>query len=137
MDPFHFLAPIKVEPFPDSRGNLAVSDFGNQPRFTVKRFYYITSVPQAVSRGAHGHKKLEQIFYALKGSFRLTVTDGWKTDSSTLNESKDGLFVPAGLWREVDSFSNDCVCLVLASLPYDPSDYIFDYEEFKAWRLSK
>ena len=135
MEPFHFLVPIAAESFLDSRGNLGVSDFGDQPRFAVHRFYYITSVPEAVSRGAHGHKKLEQIFYALKGSFRLTVTDGMRADSLTLNELKDGFFVPAGLWREVDSFSNDCVCLVLASLPYDPSDYIFDYEEFKAWRL--
>lgn len=137
MEPFHFLEQIKVQSFPDARGSLGVSDFGIHPKFMVHRIYYITEVPTEVSRGAHGHKKLEQIFYSLKGSFRLTVTDGVKVDSVLLDELSEGYYVPEGLWRDVENFSVDCVCLVLASLPYDKSDYIFDYEEYKTWRLSK
>ena len=136
MSGFHYLESIPVQSFLDSRGNLGVSDFGDVPRFKVHRFYYITSVPQGVGRGAHGHKKLEQIFYCLKGSFRLTVTDGVNSDSTLLHELGDGYYVPSGLWRDVDNFSQDCVCLVLASSPYEKSDYIFDFEEYKVWRAA-
>lgn len=134
MKSFHFLQPIKVQSFPDERGKLGVSDFGNNPKFTVRRLYYITDVPAEVSRGAHGHKKLEQVLYALKGSFRLSVTDGDKVDEVLLDEMSDGFYVPGGLWRKLDEFTNECVCLVLASLPYDKNDYIFDFDKFKEWR---
>lgn len=134
MNKFHFLEPISVQSFPDSRGNLGVSDFGHNPKFRIHRLYYITSVPVGESRGAHGHKALEQIFYCLKGSFRLTVTDSVNSDSVLISELSDGFFVPTGLWRDVDNFSHDCICLVLASSPYEISDYIFDFEEYKVWR---
>jgi len=35
-----------------------------------------------------------------------------------------------GIWRELEHFSPDAVCLVLASLEYDEQDYIRDYESF-------
>ena len=35
---------------------------------------------------------------------------------------------------EQSSHSPDCILLVLASLPYENSDYIRDYGEFVAWK---
>jgi hypothetical protein len=35
------------------------------------------------------------------------------------------------IWREIDNFSSGAVCLVLASSPYDESDYYRDYSVFK------
>ena len=137
MKSFHFIEPVKVQAFKDLRGNLGVSDFGGEPKFVVQRIYYIYGVPEGASRGAHGHKKPEQVFYALKGNFQLSVTDGAMVDKVELRESGDGYYVPEGLWRDIASFSSDCVCLVLASLPYDETDYIFEYEAFKAWREKK
>ena len=34
------------------------------------------------------------------------------------------------IWRELDNFSPDAVCLVLASDVYKAKDYIRDYSEF-------
>jgi hypothetical protein len=31
----------------------------------------------------------------------------------------------------MENFSTNSLALVLASIPYDPSDYIYDYEVFK------
>jgi hypothetical protein len=39
--------------------------------------------------------------------------------------------MPAMTWRELDNFSSGSVCLVLASAPYDESDYYRDYATFK------
>jgi hypothetical protein len=33
-------------------------------------------------------------------------------------------------WREIDNFSSNSVCLVLASEHYAESDYIRDFDEF-------
>lgn len=137
MKSMHFLEKVEVQSFIDRRGNLGVSELGVNPKFIIKRIYYINRVPSEASRGAHGHKQLQQIFYALSGSFHLMVTDGVNTDSVTVSEMSNGYFLPAGLWRDLDNFSSDCVCLVLASEPYDKSDYIHDYEEFRNWRALK
>lgn len=34
------------------------------------------------------------------------------------------------VWRELNNFSSGAVCLVLASMPYEESDYIRDYQDF-------
>jgi hypothetical protein len=34
------------------------------------------------------------------------------------------------VWREMDSFSQGAVCMVLASHRYDESDYFRDYQAF-------
>ena len=36
------------------------------------------------------------------------------------------------IWREMDAFSQGAVCMVLASHPYDESDYFRDYNAFLA-----
>jgi hypothetical protein len=36
------------------------------------------------------------------------------------------------IWRELENFSSGSVCIVLASIFYDASDYYRDYEEFLA-----
>ena len=35
-----------------------------------------------------------------------------------------------GVWRTLDDFSSGAVCLLLASHPFDESDYIRDYSEY-------
>ena len=41
-----------------------------------------------------------------------------------------GLVVPPMVWGMQYRFTSDAVLVVFAELPYDPSDYIRDYEEF-------
>ena len=136
MTILHFMEKIDVQSFRDTRGNLGVSELGINPKFLTKRIYYINNVPKTVNRGVHGHKKLKQIVYALVGSFELTVTDGVLTDKVTLSALSHGYFIPGGLWRELNGFSDDAVCLILASDSFDESDYIHDFEQYKSWRAS-
>ena len=67
---------------------------------------------------------------ALSGSFHVVVDDGTVARHVVLNRSYRGLFVPPMTWRHIENFSTNAVCLVLASLQFDESDYIMDYEEF-------
>ena len=47
-----------------------------------------------------------------------------------LNRSFYGLFIPKGIWRQMENFSTNSLALCLASTRFDESDYIRDYSKF-------
>jgi hypothetical protein len=47
-----------------------------------------------------------------------------------LNKPNVGLFIPTGIWRELQNFSSGAVCLVLASDVFKEEDYIRDFDDF-------
>ncbi len=104
--------------------------------FDVKRIYYLYDVPGGESRGAHAHKELQQLIIAASGSFDITLDDG--TTKRTFNLSKPyyGLYLPSGIWREINNFSSGAICLVLASHVYKADDYIRDYEQYLKFKKS-
>lgn len=115
----------------DDRGSLvALESYTNIP-FDIKRVYYIFDTKQNVVRGLHAHKNLSQVMVCLKGSCRVVLDNGSVTQHVILNSPNQGLLIESVIWREMHDFSEDCMLLVLASEPYDESDYIRDYDEFK------
>lgn len=120
----------------DRKGNLTVVENGTTLPFDVKRVYYLYDVPGGESRGAHAHRKLEQLIVAASGSFTVTLDDGKSKRTFFLNRPYQGLYVKPGLWRDLGDFSSGAVCMVLASEVYDAADYIRDYEEFVCFRLN-
>lgn len=60
----------------------------------------------------------------------LFLTTVSKKKTYTLNRSYYGLYVPKGIWREMTDFSTNSLALLLASTPYEASDYIRDYNDF-------
>ena len=63
----------------------------------------------------------------------MVLDDGRERKTFSLNRSYYGLYVPEGLWREMDNFSTNSLALVLSSTPYEEDDYIYDYDLFKAY----
>lgn len=118
----------------DRKGNLSVVENGKTLPFDVRRVYYLYDVPGGENRGSHAHRKLEQLIVAASGSFRVTLDDGNVKRSFVLNRPYQGLYVKPGMWRDLEDFSSGAVCLVLASEPYDPNDYIRDYNDFVKYR---
>ncbi len=47
-----------------------------------------------------------------------------------LSNPRKGVYINRLVWREIDSFSQGAVCMVLASMPYDEDDYYRDYNVF-------
>lgn len=121
---------IELPKISDPRGNLSVIEEFKQIPFKIERTYWIYDVPGGENRGGHAFKETEELIVALSGSFDVTVDDGIEKKVFNLNRSYYGLYVPKGLWREMENFSTNSLALVLSSTKYDSNDYIRDYDEF-------
>lgn len=118
----------------DDMGHLVVRDLeqidpGNiVAPFEVKRVYCLYGSSGA--RGNHAHRKLEQIVTCPVGSCTIDMVNRERRWSVRLDHPTQGLYIGPGTWRVLRDFSPDCVLVVLASEPYDESDYIRDPDEF-------
>ncbi len=119
----------------DGRGNLSVIEKDLIP-YEIKRVYYLYDVPSDSIRGGHAHKELQQFLIPLSGSFDVVLDDGDHKVTITLNRPFKGLYIPNGLWRELENFSAGAVCLSLVSEVYMESDYIRNYKDFKLFKAS-
>jgi hypothetical protein len=121
---------IELPRINDPRGNLTFIEGDNHIPFDIKRVYYLYDVPGGSDRGAHAHKQLHQFVIAMSGSFDIVLDDGDRQRRFHLNRSYYGLYICPMMWRTLDNFSSGAVCTVLASRPYEESDYIRDHNEF-------
>ena len=121
---------IELPKFLDARGNLSFAQNNTHIPFEIKRTYWLYDVPGGESRGGHAYKETEEFVIALSGSFDVIVDDGKEKKTFHLNRSYYGLYIPKGMWREMDNFSTNSLALEFASTNYNPEDYIRDYNEF-------
>lgn len=120
---------LQIPVVEDRRGNLAFIQEDIVP-FEFKRVYYLFDVPSNSFRGGHSHINQSAVLIALSGSFEVVLNDGIEKKSFLLNKPNIGLYIPTGIWRELDNFSSGAVCLVLASDVYQEEDYIRDFNQF-------
>ena len=121
---------IELPKFLDARGNLSFVENFKQIPFEIKRTYWIYDVPGGEGRGGHAYRENEEFIIALSGAFDVIVDDGKQKKTFTLNRSYYGLYVPKGLWREMENFSTNAFALEIVSSPYDETDYMRDYQQF-------
>ena len=113
----------------DLRGSLTAAEFAALP-FAPRRFFTVYDVPSESVRGAHAHRECSQFLVCLAGSVSCLVDDGATRDEVRLENPAIGLHIPPMIWGTQWRYTRDALMLVLASNPYDPDDYIRDYEEF-------
>jgi len=121
---------IELPKFLDARGNLSFAQNNTHIPFEIKRTYWLYDVPGGESRGGHAYRETEEFVIALSGSFDVIIDDGKQKNTFHLNRSYYGLYIPKGLWREMNNFSTNALALEFASTNYDQDDYIHDYNEF-------
>jgi hypothetical protein len=125
----HLLDLPKIQ---DARGNLTFIETERHVPFAIRRVFYLYDVPGGSVRAGHALKSCHQLIIAVSGSFDVVLDDGAERRRFPLNRSYYGLYVTPLTWREIDNFSSNAVCLVLASAAYSESDYYRDYEGFLA-----
>mgnify|MGYP002521185235 FL=1 len=122
---------IDLPKFLDARGNLSFAENFKQIPFEIKRTYWLYDVPGGECRGGHAYRENEEFIIALSGSFDVVLDDGCQRKVFSLNRSYYGLYVPNGLWREIENFSTNAFALEFGSTHYNEKDYIRDYDIFK------
>jgi dTDP-4-dehydrorhamnose 3,5-epimerase-like enzyme len=127
---------INLPKIQDPRGNLSIIENELQLPFTIARSYWIYDVPGGQIRGGHAFREQQEMIVALSGSFDVVIDDGSRKKVFSLNRSYYGLYIPAGLWRQMQNFSTNSLALVLSSTHFIESDYIRDYDEFLTYRGS-
>lgn len=116
----------------DARGNLTFLEGGRHLPFEIRRIFYLYDVPGGSTRAGHALKTCHQFIVSLSGSFDVILDDGATKRRFHLNRSYYGLYVVPLIWRELENFSSNSVCLVLASAPYSEDDYFREYSDFLA-----
>ena len=122
---------VELPKYLDARGNLSVIEEFKDLPFKIERTYWIYDVPGGEARGGHAYRENEEFIVALSGSFDVVLDNGIEKRTFQLNRSYYGLYVPKGIWREMENFSTNSLALILASTKFDANDYIRDYKQFK------
>jgi uncharacterized RmlC-like cupin family protein len=97
----------------------------------MRRVYWIYDVPGGEIRGGHAFREQEEAIIALSGSFDVLLHDGKNKQNYSLNRSYLGLYVPNMIWRTIENFSTNALCLVISSTKFDDNDYVRDFEIFQ------
>lgn len=127
---------VHVQRFPeyaDLRGQLSTGDLPSEGvPFSPQRWFMVYGVPSPEVRGEHAHRACDQFLICVSGQVMVAVDDGENRAEVLLDSPTVGIYIPAGIWGSQFRYEADAVLLVLASHPYDPDDYIRDYDEFLA-----
>lgn len=121
---------VELKAFGDERGSLIALEKNHNVPFDIKRVYYIYNTKRNVPRGAHAHRKLEQLLVCVTGSCKIKLDDGKTIETVELNSPELALYVGKNIWGEMFDFSQGCVLMVMASEYYNSDEYIYDYNEF-------
>lgn len=111
--------------YADARGTLSLID---PLPFDPKRVFWISDVPNGEKRGGHAHPSCRQLIQCVAGAFALSGQDKDRKFGEILHSSSPPILVEPMTWIELSTFTNDAVCLVLASEPW--SEPISSREEF-------
>ncbi|MCQ2995868.1 WxcM-like domain-containing protein [Pseudomonas syringae] len=114
----------------DIRGSLSVGEFERDIPFPVKRYFLVSNVPTAETRGEHAHRVCHQFLLAVKGTVHVVADNGSSRQEFVLDSHTQGLFLPAMTWGIQYKYSSDAVLLVFASEHYAADDYIRDYDQY-------
>ena len=129
----NLLDQVKIIDLPkmeDPRGNLTFIEEDNHIPYKIERVYWIYDVPGGQIRGGNAFKVQQEIVIALSGSFDVVIDSGSKKRTYSLNRSYYGLYIPAGLWRQMKNFSTNSLAMVITSTKFSEIDYIRNYDEF-------
>lgn len=123
---------VNLSRFDDSPdGCLVIGEGSRNIPFEIKRIYYINGLGNRKAvRGKHAHRELEQVIFAVNGSFSLMLDDGMTKQRIKMARPEIGVRLGKMVWHEMTGFSRDCCILVVASDYYDEKDYIRNYDEF-------
>lgn len=123
---------INLKEFGDHRGKLVSIENKDLP-FKMERLFYIYDTDNSAVRGNHANRNSSFVFTCIKGACDICIDNGESRETYHLDSPKQALYCPKGLWKEMFNFKQGTVLLVVSDQPFDNSEYIRDYTEFKEY----
>lgn len=114
----------------DTRGKLVVAESLKDVPFNISRIFYIYGADTKTVRGCHANRRSEFVFINICGQSKVKVMYGKNDKVFLLDKPYKGVYMPKMVWKEMYDFSEDAILLVLASEPYDSTEYIRDYQDY-------
>lgn len=127
---------VEIFHFPwikDMRGDLTVAEFEKDLPFRPRRYFMVFGVPSREVRGEHAHKSCHQFLICAHGSCSVLIDNGTTRREVSLDNPTVGIHIPPLVWGTQYKYSADAVLIVFASEPYDPTDYIREYHDFRRY----
>ncbi len=116
----------------DNNGDLVVVE-GKIIPFSIKRVFNVRQQKGDI-RGKHAHIHCSQLLICTNGGVEVTCYDTVSTEVFTLNKPNFALFIAPGIWADQKYIENNTILTVLCDRPYEKSDYIHSYDEFKVFK---
>lgn len=114
--------------FTDHRGSLTVADsIAAMLPFVPQRIFWIHGIPSKAQRGGHAHRTCWELLVALHGSLSVTLKSSTHERTFVLDNPAQGLLIPPGVWCTLHHFSDQSLCLCMASEPYCKEGYITEF----------
>lgn len=117
---------INLSTHSDKRGSLTVIE--KEIPFPINRIFYIYGVDDSV-RGGHRHKTTIQAAICIHGICIVSSDNNLVQEDFLLDHPSKCMIIQPEDYHTMHHFSPDAVLLVLASTPFDASDYV--YESYK------
>lgn len=115
----------------DLRGRLTAGEMPSADiPFTPRRWFLVYDVPSREVRGEHAHRICHQFLVCVSGHVTVAVDDGEHRAEVLLDHPSLGVYIPPLVWASQFRYDASAVLLVFASHPYDPNDYIREYDSF-------
>lgn len=114
-------------------GELVVAEGLKDIPFAIARMFTVRA-GGGVVRGRHAHKRCTQFLICAYGAVDVEGDDGTAKKVFSLENDRQGLLVPPGIWTAETYKTKKALLIVLCDRGYEEDDYIRDHEAFLAWR---
>jgi oxalate decarboxylase/phosphoglucose isomerase-like protein (cupin superfamily) len=111
-------------------GSLGVIEFADTP-FQPQRFFWLSGIDPETTRASHAHRKCHQLLMCLAGEMTASITTATGERRDFRLRLGDMVHLEPLMWLDLTHFTTDGVLGVMASEPYDPGEYINDFEELR------
>jgi hypothetical protein len=120
---------LPIPRFADDRGALAWVDFDGLP-FVPVRAYWLWDWRPSAPRGVHAHRRIQQLYVAVRGGVTVRLDDGKGRRDVRLDHPDQGLLIAPMTWRAIDDPTGDALLLAFASGPHDEAEIVRDHATF-------
>ena len=112
-------------------GDLVVAEGENSViPFSIKRVFNVRAQKGHI-RGRHAHRHCSQLLICTNGAVEVKCDDSCTNELYVLDKPNFGLLISPGTWTEQKYIKNNTILTVLCDRPYEETDYLRNYDDFK------